>query len=394
MSSTPTVTPASIQNYKNTKPIDKSTLAKTDSRRMIDWLLQSPVRNTDRAQKSFGSFSHGIHDETGRSPGQYTEITGYGVSLLAHLYRWQQDNRFLESAREAARFLMDIQHESGAYPHCPNPESACKNGDLFTFDTSMCTMGMVDLFMVDPEPAYLESARRAGDWLLSMQRDDGAFRAKFLPLNGHTQTGNFFGDGSCIHVKNAMALLKLSVAGGEKKYETAARKVCDYVLGLQAPEGFFWTMPTRDFVFSHAHCYACEGFLSAHAYTGDERYLNAAMKGIEWLKRVQQADGSIFQVYEDSRGLTHSVRRLVDAFKAADATAQSARLFALAGASCKKSYARAIAFLTTQMQSDRGGLFYTRGRFRTNKMLYAWPTMFAIQAIEFARQTISPRDLF
>ena len=385
---------ASPEQHHKKNAVRKRRMKKEGSDRLIEWLLEAPVRNTDSEATDYGSFSHGVHDETGHSPGQYTEITGYGVSLLSHLYRWRKESRYLTAAREAAQFLMSIQHESGAYPHCPEPKNTCVDGKLFTFDTSMCLMGMMDLYGIEPEEEYLDSARKAGHWLVTMQRSDGAFRARYTLDGTHTDTGNFFGDGSCIHVKNAMALLKLAEATEDKSFEQAGRMVCDYVLNLQALGGLFWAMPTKDFVFTHAHCYACEGFFSAYAYSGEQRYLDAAMKGIDWLKRVQNADGSVYQVYSDSRKIKLRALRKVEAFKAADATSQAARLFALAGPEYQENYERAIAFINSEMRSEQGGLYYKKGRFRTDKMLYAWPTMFAIQAIEFDRQTITPKDLF
>ncbi len=191
-----------------------------------------------------------------------------------------------------------------------------------------------------------------------------------------------------------MALLKLHAASGEERFDVAGRKVCDYVLNLQAANGLFWSMPSKDFVFTHAHCYACEGFLSAGAYTGDDRYTEAALKGIKWLQESQNADGSVYQVYADKRGLKKRSKQTIEAFKAADASSQAARLFALAGAGYEENYKRGIAFIKNQMQSPSGGLHYTKGRFRTNYMMYAWVTMFAIQAVEFAYQDISSKELF
>ena len=362
--------------------------------RMIEWLTEDPVRNVNPSKPSFGSFNHGIHGKTGHNPGQYTEITGYGASLLAHLSKWHKSDTFLQAARDAADFLLSIQLDNGAYPHCPNPDSSCAQGEQFTFDTSMCTMGIMDLYRVDSDEKYLKSAIKAGDWLLSMQREDGSFKAKYSIQAGHTNTGNFFGDGSCIHVKNAMALLKLADACKEDRFTEGAKKVCEYTLALHADNGLFWSMPSKNFVFTHAHCYACEGFISAGAYLNEQRYTDAALKGVRWLQNSQNADGSVYQVYADQRGLKQRMRQTVDAFKAADATSQAARLFALAGEGFEENYHRAISFVKNTMQSPDGGLYYTSGRFRTNYMMYAWPTMFAIQAMEYAYLNPSSKDLF
>ena len=367
---------------------------KTALQKMIQWLIEEPVRNTHIAHPGYGSFNHGIHGKTGHNPGQYTEITGYGASLLSYLYKWHKEAHYLEAAQHAANFLLSIQLDNGAYPHCPKPDASCVNGEQFTFDTSMCIMGIMDLYSIDPQDKYLDSAIQAGEWLLSMQQTDGSFRAKYSVQAGHTNTSNFFGDGSCIHVKNAMALLKLATASGDTRFELSARNVCDYTLNLQADEGLFWSMPSKNFVFTHAHCYACEGLLSAGAYTGEQKYSDAALKGIQWLKKSQNTDGSVYQVYADQRGFKQRVRQSVDAFKAADASSQAARLFALAGDGFEANYQSAISFIKNQMQGPDGGLYYTNGRFRTNYMMYTWPTMFAVAAIEFSRQTVSPQDLF
>ena len=361
---------------------------------MVEWLLNEPVRNTNPALQHFGSFNHGVHEKTGHCPGQYTEITGYAISLLSNLYRWRREEKYLSAAREAADFLGLIQLDSGAYPHCPNPVSSCTDGTQFTFDTSMCVTGMMDLYTISPNDKYLTSAVRAGNWLLSMQQEDGSFHARYSPDNERLNAGNFFGDGSCIHAKNALALLKLAAVTQLNELKEAALAVCNYTLTLQDEKGMFWSMPSRNFVFTHAHCYACEGLLAAGTFTGNQQYTDAALTGISWLREMQNHDGSLYQVYDDHRRFTQRLKQRVDAFKASDATAQAARLFALAGPDYAEAYDQAISFITEHMLSQDGGLYYTTGRFRTNHMMYTWPTMFAIEAIEFARRPASPRNLF
>jgi uncharacterized protein YyaL (SSP411 family) len=361
---------------------------------MVAWLMDPPMREVAPEAAGLGSFSHGVDAETGAWLGQYTEITGYGVSLMAHLYRWHGETRFLEAARQAARFLATIQTERGGFPDCPRPAAGCAGQPSHTFDTAMCTMGLMDLYAVDADDEYLERARRASRWLLELQQKDGSFRSAEGPQEEHDAALNFFDDGSCIHVKNAMALLKVDEAVGTGAFTEAARRACDYALRLQDADGFFWALPSRRFVFTHAHCYACEGLLSAGAYLEEERYTRAALKGIQWLQKVQNADGSVYQVYTDRRPLKERLRGAVSAHRVADATSQAARLFALSGSGYRENYRRALAFVTGPAMSEQGGLYYTRSRFGVTPRLFAWPTMFAIEAIEFATQTVSPRDLF
>lgn len=361
---------------------------------MIEWLIRPPVRTVDPDSAGHGSFIHSIDPTTGETSGQYTEITGYGVSLLVYLYRTLGDASFLDAAKDAAQFLQRTQASDGSYPHLPVPNRPERRGPSYTFDTAMCTMGLLDLHAVNPDPKILSSAKEAGDWLLEMQEESGAFKAAFDPERGMLDPGSFFGDGSCIHAKVAMALLRLADATDTVSYRRAAASVCDYVLSLQSSDGYFWANPAKNFVFTHAHCYACEGLAAAGAFLQKDVYTRAAERGLSWLRMVQNEDGSVFQVYEDRRAWRKRLPSLVNAQRASDATAQTARLIALFRDSRSPDFVRAVDFLTRRMQSSDGGLFYTQGRIRSDATLYAWPTMFAIQALVFSQFEASPKHLF
>ncbi len=362
---------------------------------MVDWLTAPPIRNVTPVKRSYGSFNYGIHGKTGYSPGQYTETTGYGISLLAYLFHCYQDETYLQYAREAADFLLSIQLEEGAFPHCPEPDSACMQKERHTLDTAVCVTGLLDLYDFQPDRRYLESAIRAGHWLISMQTSEGSFMARQSDRSFVHQNRRFFsGEGSCVLTKIAIALSKLAEHNPTAEYEEALRALCGYTLGLQAPQGFFWSTSRRNFVFTQAHCHACDGLLAAGVHLDDDVYLEAAMRGIHWLGRSQNKDGSMLQVYVDRRGGREHLRRSIETLKAADATAQAARLFVLAGQAFELHYRKALDFLNDKMLSADGGHYYTRGRFNTNYMMYTWTTMLAVQAMEFARQKKSTRFLF
>lgn len=107
----------------------------------------------------------------------------------------------------------------------------------------------------------------------------------------------WFGDKGCLHAKNAICLLKLYDLTRNDKFIESAKSVCDWVLHLQRKDGAFFTREEESFIFSHAHCYATEGLLYAHSKLKTKEYLKAVLKSANWLMRVQNKDGSIMRYH-------------------------------------------------------------------------------------------------
>src|SRR5207249_2965868 len=152
-------------------------------------------------------------------------------------------------------------------------------------------VGMARLAVTSGEKRYLDSALAAGRWLLGMQRPDGSFRAMSAADGARDNPGGFFGDGSCIHAKNAIALLELHAVTRETHFQEAARRVCSYTLTLQDSDGFVWSTPEREYVFTHAHAYACEGLIHAGSALGEPKFTEAAGRGIARLAAKQRREG-------------------------------------------------------------------------------------------------------
>ena len=364
--------------------------------RALSWHSTAPIRIDQAGSPAHGAIMHGLDRKQGSPLGVYTEITGYSISLNVFLLRARRDQRFLRGAMDSGDYLVRIQTAEGAYPDLPDPANPLSPVRLFSFDTAMCIAGMARLASAAgavEAPRCTRSAIAAGKWLLRMQRPDGSFTAMLLPRVGPRDPGGFHGDGSCIHAKNAIALLELHAMKGGEDFRDAAVKACEHALTLQASDGAFWSTHARQTVFTHAHCYACEGLLFAGSVLGDDRFLAAARRGIEWLARRQQVDGSL---PSSCKGSLMSRRRLAEAIRRprpTDAAAQAARLFRLAGPDYEKHRSAAIRFLV-RCQDDGGGFPYHRTRFGYSPFLYTWAAQFAIQALEWSSGTARVEDLF
>lgn len=361
--------------------------------RAIAWQTTGPIRVDRPGSAGYGAFLHGFDKRLGRPMGLYTEITGYAVSLLTFLTRLNGGGRYRKMAEEAGDYLVGIQEKTGAYPHLPDPSDKESPWSAYAFDVSACIVGLVRLERISPGRGYIDSAMAACRWLHGMQRTDGSFSAMVLRDGRLRDPGGFFGDGSCIHAKNAIALLEVHAAAGRDEDRRAAVKICERTLELQAADGAFRCGPLTRHVFTHAHSYACEGLLFAGKLLGEERFVRAALSGIEWLAANQHADGGWLSYYKVA---PFTRRRLADALKSprpSDAAAQAVRLFHLAGARHDSARRAALEFLLG-CQDAGGGFHYRRTRFGYSPFINTWSAQFAVQALAWNTIPAQVADLF
>jgi hypothetical protein len=365
----------------------------TDTRaafgKALSWHSTS-VFVTDSESSKCGAILHGFDGRSGKPLDVYTEATGYAISLFHFLARTRDDAPLLAMAKEAAEFLMRIQAGGAAYPQPSN--GAAAPARLYAFDNAVCIVGMARLLRATGDERYLRSALVAGEWLLGMQRPDGSFSAMALRGGRMEDPGAFFGDGSCIQAKIAIAFLELHAMTGREQFREAASRVCRYTLSLQDTDGAFWSRPDRREVFTHAHCYACEGLLFAGHGLGESRYTTAAGRGIQWLADAQGSDGAWLASYKTAwslRGTLESIRRP----RPSDAAAQAARLFSLTAPRYEPNRLSALQFLLG-CQKSNGAFSYQRTTFGYTHELYTWCAHFAIQALAWDTRSAAIEDLF
>jgi prenyltransferase beta subunit len=355
----------------------------------LSWHCTS-VCVTDPESSTCGAILHGFEGRSGKPLDVYTEATGYAISLFHFLARTRGDAPLLAMAKVAAQFLLRIQANEAAYPQLLNEAAAPAR--LYAFDNAVCIVGMVRLQRATGDERYLRSAIAAGEWLLGMQRPDGSFSAMALRGGGMEDPGGFFGDGSCIHAKNAIAFLELHAMTGREQFREAAARACRYTLSLQDTDGAFCSRPDRRYIFTHAHCYACEGLLYAGHALGEPAYTAAAGRGIQWLADAQGSDGAWLASHETAwslRGTLESIRRP----RPSDAAAQAARLFSLTAPRYEQNRLSALKFLMG-CQKNNGAFAYQRTTFGYTHELYTWCAQFAIQALAWDTGRAAIEDLF
>jgi len=144
----------------------------------------------------------------------YPETTGYILPTLLALESELGDSQYANHARRCLEFLLPLQLDSGAFPGGEIAENRTKPS---LFNTAQILHGLTAWHRATGGEPTLAAARRAADWMVSIQDPDGAYRR---------------------HCYNDVATT----------YST------------------------------HASCWLAE----FGAYTGDDRYLHAAGRHLDW----------------------------------------------------------------------------------------------------------------
>ncbi|PLJ78181.1 hypothetical protein [Infirmifilum sp. SLHALR2] len=127
--------------------------------------------------------------------------------------------------------------------------------------------------------------------------DGGFAAAYDYGEKGFIDFNTWYGNGGCLHGKLAIPLLTAWKLSGDDRFRDSAEKLLAWLLKLQMDNGAFRAREDTNYVFHHTHCYALEGFLYAWHELGDDRYLDVAVRGAKWLARIQHRSGGLPDLY-------------------------------------------------------------------------------------------------
>jgi hypothetical protein len=135
----------------------------------------------------------------------------------------------------------------------------------------------------------LGAARNAGDWLVAVQDESGAWI--------HFQYHNVV---KVIDTRVAWALLVLSQEAPGDHYVVAARRNLDWALSQQHANGWFACAAFRESEdpFTHTLAYTAEGLLESGKLLGEPRYIDAAEVMARALLAQQRANGWLASTYD------------------------------------------------------------------------------------------------
>lgn len=156
----------------------------------------------------------------------YPETTGYIIPTFLALAGESGGERFVARARRAVEFLLACQAPDGWFPGGEIHEGM---GQPAVFNTAQILHGLTSWHARTGDENVLAAARRAGDWLLSVQDDDGAWR-RFV----------YLGVPAAYSAHASCWLAEFGEHVADARYLEAARRHLDWVLAKQDPDtGWF-----------------------------------------------------------------------------------------------------------------------------------------------------------
>ena len=151
----------------------------------------------------------------------YPETSGYIIATFLACSDYLGDTILVERARRIGDWEIAIQAPNGGVLSRPGrPETR-------VFNTGQVILGWLALFERVGDERYLAAARRAGDYLVGRQEEDGTWRRD-------TYCG-----ARTYHARTDWGLLRLARLSGVERYAEAARRNLRWVVRQKRENGWF-----------------------------------------------------------------------------------------------------------------------------------------------------------
>ena len=137
-----------------------------------EWLKRAQDVNDD------GGFS-GRYNLKGGWSSSYPETTGYIIPTFLSLSKELKDQDYISRAKKSVDFLLDIQLREGGFPG----EEINRNRTIPSmFNTGQIINGLLEWYKYSKDDNVLDAAVKAGNWMVSTQEEDGSWK-KFTYLD-------------------------------------------------------------------------------------------------------------------------------------------------------------------------------------------------------------------
>jgi DUF1680 family protein len=200
----------------------------------------------------------------------YPETTGYIIPTFYDYADLTGREEYRTRARRMADWEVEIQLPGGGV----------QGGHFFgmdrdrppvVFNTGQVILGWTRAFRETEDERYLIAACRAGDWLISVQSPDGAWRhdGPVVETNVHAYDA-----------RTAWSLLEIEALTDDGRYAEAAHRNLGWTLAQQRANGWFDNNSFSPDVPppTHSIAYVMEGMVESERLTGRSDYLNAALE--------------------------------------------------------------------------------------------------------------------
>jgi len=245
--------------------------------KVLDWLCraQDNSRSRDGGVARNYDLAHGWSSS-------YPETTGYIIPTFIDYGRRTGRTDLLERARRMTDWLVAIQLPSGGF------QGGKIDSDPIvpvTFNTGQILLGLAAAEA--RFGGYHDAMRRAADWLVETQDDDGCWRRHPTPF---AKSGE-----KAYETHVAWGLLEAARIEPARGYAQAALENVRWALGLQRPNGWFDNCCLSDSSqpLTHTIGYTLRGVLEAYRFNHDPLFLDAARRTADGVLSALGPDGRL-----------------------------------------------------------------------------------------------------
>lgn len=218
----------------------------------LDWLIHS-----SKVTSKHG-FAHSLHFARGWLPG-YPETTGYIIPTLLLAARHYGRPDAERAAMDAWQWLCNTQQADGAFVDLSGKPQVFDTGQILIGANFLCRMG---------DTQAPDIARRAAEWLIRQQSEDGSFIAHAYNDQPHAY-----------YSRVGAALLETGQILDLPAAKTAGLRNLEWTLNQQESDGWFGHMSFAAHPpFSHTIVYTLEGLLAGFRLTEDIRMFDAVIR--------------------------------------------------------------------------------------------------------------------
>jgi ubiquinone/menaquinone biosynthesis C-methylase UbiE len=205
----------------------------------------------------------------------YIETTGYIIPTMLEVYKVITNEKYLNSALKAGDWLVDIQNKNGSF-------SDIDNGIELVFDTGQVLYGLIALYeskllSQNQKKDYYKAIENAASWLCSVQDKDGSWTKYGYQGISHTY-----------YTRVAAILYKAGLVCNNEDFKRSADNFIAWTLKEQKENGFFKKLSfvKGEKPLLHAIIYVLEGLYDYYLLTDDQKVLEAVLKNAQILKDI------------------------------------------------------------------------------------------------------------
>lgn len=349
-----------------------------------NWLLNSGIQNISWDERN-GGFNSWYNLDNKKYSYVYSEITGYGITLLLFLYKITGKKIFLDRARLAGNWLINFaMHDNCIKARYYND----KFDDItYTFDIGMVLFGLINLYKFTKAEKYLNSAEKIADFILKMQKPNGLFYSMYdIKTKKQSDTNDKWSRQSgSYHAKLSLGLLNASEILENSKYKKSAMSICNASLKFQK-NGRFMTFGNKTDL--HPHSYSAEGLLYAGIKLDKNRFIESAAKATLWSLNNQLDSGGLPSSYPDDKNERN------------DVLAQTLRLgvvFLQKREIDKREKIQRLRKRLLDSQNmygkQKGGFFYGYENGKKLNHINSWCSFFALQSLIFYDRYLKNKNI-